>query len=67
MRRKGRKGGRYYVCPINGWQCWAYSETEAKQLLKTSHVMLRTGYQKQMKLNAELQKKWKCALRMVVK
>lgn len=46
MKRKGRKGGRYYICPNNLWVCWAYSEREAKQLLDTEDVMLRKEYNK---------------------
>lgn len=49
MRRKGRKGGRYYICPNNLWTCWAYSESEAKQMLKSENVMLRTEYNKSIK------------------
>lgn len=44
MNRKGRKGGRYYICPDNLWQCWAYSENEARKLLGTDKVILRTEY-----------------------
>lgn len=44
MKRKGRKGGRYYVCPFNGYTCWAYSESEARTLLNTDRVILRTEY-----------------------
>lgn len=46
LGRKGRKGGRYYVCPDNQFMCWAYSVGEAKQLLKTENVMLWTEYRK---------------------
>ena len=53
MRVKGRKGGRYYICPSNGWTCWAYSEGEARTLLKTDTVITRTEYNKDQKTNSK--------------
>ena len=44
--RKGRKGGRLYVCPDNGYMCWAYTVGEAKSLLKTDNVVLWTAYRR---------------------
>jgi len=52
MKRKGRKGGRFYICPNNLWVCWAYSESEAKQLLDTENIMLRKEYNKHIKKNS---------------
>ncbi len=52
MKRKGRKGGRFYICPNNLWVCWAYSESEAKQLLDTENIMLRKEYNKLIKKNS---------------